>query len=362
MISRRFILRSALLAGLVACGHGEPFGTGIYTPGTPAGSGALVRLTFNLGKDRTPAWLPDGSGIVYSFEREDRPDRDHCLGRLPAPGGAVTRVDCVTTVEADDSLDVLEEPAVAADGRIAYILSSASLFPVKPLAPDADAIVVGSLSDPLTVRVLQPIVYTAPSGRQHYTVLSLRWLDANRLVYVGGTVVYPLVCVGCQVRDTIDWGLEIVVLDFAGPTPGLTVVPGTDGASSVTPGATPDTIYWTKNGDSRVYRTALTSGITDTAYDFGPGEIARDVDVVGSKLAAVVGGNVASFVDPSFGLLQVDGGGFLHMVDLVANTDTTLGDPNVLIRRPALAPSGRSIVVETQPPSKLSDLWLVAVP
>lgn len=360
MISRRFIVRTALAIAAAGCSHSEPFTTGSYTPGGPLGTGAGVQITFNLGLDRTATWLPDGSAIVYSFERADK---DHCLGRLPPLGGSLTRIDCVTAYAANDSVDVLEYPVVAPDGRLAYVLSSTSRFPPLILVPDARALVLAPLDQPLDVRVLQPILYWAPSGRAHQMITSLHWLDASHLVYVGDHVTYPLRCTGCGGRDTVETGLEIAILDLAGATAVVSVVPGTDGASSVAVGATSDTIYWTKNGDSRVYRTALSSGQVDTVYDF-PGGIARDVSVAGRKLAAIVGGRIAYFIDPSYDPAQVDTGGFLHVVDLVAGTDTMLGDGAVYYRRPALSPAGDRIVVEAVPliPPFYTNLWLWEAP
>src|SRR5256885_8825838 len=82
----RSLPRLALLLFL-GCDHGTPFATGTYGSDQPFTAGSPRRLTYNLGQDRAPAWLPDESGIVYSFERTDRPDRDRCLGILPPEGG-----------------------------------------------------------------------------------------------------------------------------------------------------------------------------------------------------------------------------------------------------------------------------------
>src|SRR4029078_7804837 len=57
-------------------------------------SASPVRLTFNRADHRTPSWLPDGSGIIYSSERQDRTDRDRCLNTLPLGGGTVSATYC----------------------------------------------------------------------------------------------------------------------------------------------------------------------------------------------------------------------------------------------------------------------------
>jgi hypothetical protein len=60
----------------------SPIQTGSTRPRSTLHLALPRRLTFNLGDDRTPSWLPDGSGIIYSSEREDRPDHDHTDARI----------------------------------------------------------------------------------------------------------------------------------------------------------------------------------------------------------------------------------------------------------------------------------------
>src|SRR5574338_1719655 len=95
-------MRLAAVLVLTACKHEAPLTPGVYPPNTPAGSGALVRLTFNPGVDLGPTWLPDGSGILYAMERTDRSDFDRCLALLPATGGTIEREICDRNPAADD--------------------------------------------------------------------------------------------------------------------------------------------------------------------------------------------------------------------------------------------------------------------
>ena len=73
-----------LLLASVGCGHTEPFSTN--PPGTdaPFDAGPPARLTLNQGPDRGAAWLPDGSGILYSSQQLGRRDHDVCLALIPA--------------------------------------------------------------------------------------------------------------------------------------------------------------------------------------------------------------------------------------------------------------------------------------
>jgi hypothetical protein len=66
-------LRSGLMLLAAACDHTSPFRPEPPAPAPPFSSFFPRRLSFNVGDDRTPAWLPDGSGILYSSERQDRP-------------------------------------------------------------------------------------------------------------------------------------------------------------------------------------------------------------------------------------------------------------------------------------------------
>jgi len=150
-------------------------------------------------------------------------------------------------------------------------------------------------------------------------------------------------------------------------------IPGTENASGVSPGATADQIYYTVSGDSRVYRRTLSTGVIDVAHDFGAAGLARDVHVVGNRMAAVVGGRVSYGIDPLFGPTQWDSGGGVHVVDLQSGADVTLDGPG-LFRRPQLSPSGAGLVVEVYPlilsgdnppdtvVSRRSDLYLYGLP
>src|SRR5574341_164340 len=351
-----------LLCGFVAgCSHGEPFTPGSYTPAGPYSPGSPSRLTFNLGTDRTPVWLPDGSGILYSFERLDRPDRDRCLALLPPQGGSLRRLVCVPNPVADDSADDFVWFAPAGDGRVAYVRASTKLFSsFHPTAPDHEALVLADLARPLRSEELQQTPYFAPSGITHTTVASVRWLGPASLVYVGQKVVYQHICQGCAPFDTIPTGLEIATLDWSGAAPVVAVVPGSDNASSVAVAAA-DTIYFTRNGDTRVYRLALSSGQTVVAHDFGAAGIARDLHVVGPRLVAVVGGAVIDSIDPFNGHIQVDSGGPLFVVDLLTGTGAMLADTSYRFRRPAVSPDGRRVVVERVTVNR-SDLWLLELP
>ena len=117
-------------------------------------------------------------------------------------------------------------------------------------------------------------------------------------------------------------------------------IAGTDLASGVSPGASEDEVYYTLNGDSRVYRKQLSSGDVTVVHDFGAAGFARDVHVVGNRMAAVVGGRVAfAPADPSLGPTQWDSGGVVHVVNLQDGDDDhdRRPGPGLFPATPALA-------------------------
>ncbi len=335
---------------------------GSFTPGGPFGSVVPLRLTYNLGEDLGPVWLPDGSGFLYTMERLDRDDKDRCLVLMAAGGGSIEREICDRTPAADDSIDAYSAAAIAANGRLAYARATASFTAGWPITPHDQQLVVGTLADPFTVRVLLPsIPYPSPSGRIHQGVAQVRWLNDTSLIYLGQHVSYPAVCTNCVLRDTLASGLEITRINVGSATPALHVLPGTDQASSVTV-AGRDTLFFTVNGDTRILRLTLADGAVGVVHDFGIGGIARDVQASGGRLLAVVGGNVSFASDSITGGMQRDSGGTIVLVDPATGGETPLALGS-LFRHPALSPDGRRIVAESYVGgTRSSDLWLLETP
>ena len=334
-----------LLLPLLGCGHTEPFGTPPTGTDQPFDAARPVRLTFNLGPDRGAAWLPDGSGILYSSQQLGRRDHDVCLALIPPRGGSQRQLTCDLSPTGADTVDAIESPAPAPDGRLAFFGQSSRLGSIPP---GSSAIYLGSLSDPANRVTLRPVPYTLPGGPLHSGVSRLRWLSATRLVYLGERVDFMQHCDRCVEWDTVTTGLNLVSLDVTQPNATPQIIPSTDNASSLSLGANEDEIYFTLNGDARVYRQTLSTGVVSVAYDFGTAGTARDVNVMGTRMAAVVGGRVIFGTDPRFGATQWDSGGVLHLVDLEAGTDVALDGPG-LFRRPQISPSGSGVVVEVYP-------------
>ena len=148
--------------------------------------------------------------------------------------------------------------------------------------------------------------------------------------------------------------------DWGGPVPVFAMLPGSDQASSVAVAGS-DTVYYTTNGDSRVYRLVLSTEAITVVHDFGLAGIARDVQVAGGRLVAVVGGSVSFDNDPLIGPVQRDGGGTLYLVSLATGVQRALTSGVELFRHPALSPAGDRLVTEMITGGS-SEIWAVRLP
>jgi hypothetical protein len=235
----------------------------------------------------------------------------------------------------------------------------------------ASNLFLGDADNPVGATLLQPVPYTAPNGRLHSSIRVPQWIGADSLVYLAeqlfyeGSTFFP---------DTFYTGLDVVLLDLSSAEPRFEVISGTDYASAVDVSDDGRAIYYTLGGDSRVFQRDLSSGAVTTIYDFGPGNIARDVQIRGNRLVAVVGRSVLYRFEDANGNVQRDEGGDLAMVDLETLASTLFTTDSVLFRHPMISPDGSRVVVEVQPfdtvhhqvvseynaSNHRADLWLFA--
>lgn len=336
----------AVALALTACDHSAAFSPADPRTTVPFTTGSPRAITFSTGDDRNPAWLPDGSGIIYSSEQLGRRDHDRCLQILPATGGQVTTRLCnLQNVHLDDSTDRYEAPAVNTDGQLLYTLARGFVGLQKG---PRQALVLSTVASPFAgARELTPIPYFASNGRTHSSITQIHWTGPGTFIYLAQNLFYEG---STFLPDTFYTGLDVVRGDLSSGDAVLTVVAGTDYASgvSVDP-ATPDLFYFTLGGDSKVYRQSLGSGTRTVAFDFGAGHIVRDAQVSGNRLVAVVDGSVHDSVEDAHGFVQRDEGGDLAIVDLGSGTVQTFSLEATLFRRPAISPSGTTFVVEASP-------------
>jgi Tol biopolymer transport system component len=121
-----------LLLASLGCGHTEPFSTNPPATDVPFDMGPPARLTMNQGPDRGAAWLPDGSGILYSSQQLGRRDNDVCLALIPATGGSQRQLTCDLSPTGADSPDAIESPAPTPDGRLAFVARASRIAAITP--------------------------------------------------------------------------------------------------------------------------------------------------------------------------------------------------------------------------------------
>jgi hypothetical protein len=336
---------------LAGCGHGEPFQVPAQGSDGPLVPGPVARLTYSAGRDQSAAWRVDGSGILYTYEDLSAPVRGWCLGVLPAAGGSRVQSRCGRNTT--DSIEAWDLAAESGDGRVAFTRARSLR---AALAPGDWALVVGPAADPGAAAPVLTIPTTPPSGPAIRAVGQVAWLEASTLVVLGQNYFVGRPTPGAAI-DTIATGRLLYSLPAAGGTPAP--MAGTDYVSSVAVRG-PDEILFTVGGRSTVYRRALAAGTNTPFLDFTGQGIVRDVSVAGDLVALVVGGNVTWGYDANVGdSTQVDAGGQLVVVNLVSG-DTWAADASLRLRRPALAPDGRHVVVQTA--ARPADLYLLQLP
>ncbi len=343
-----------------ACSHTEPFRPGSTGNEGPHDGSLPVRLTFDPGVDQYPAWLPDGSGLLYSYELTGAPDHDRCLGLLPPGGGSRRLEQCATGDIRHDSTNALLTSAGGPGDLAAWV----DVVGVRRLAgPQGGGIRVGRRGDQLGARLVQVLPYVAPGGLRHAMATNLAWLGDSAVVYVGNELVYPSACSTCKV-DTVPVGREIVLLRVDRNPASLEVVAGTFEATSLSVSRDGAILYFTVAGDSRVFGRNLATGSVSIIHDFGVLGIARDVSVSGTSLVAIVGGQVSYFTDPQYGPMQVDYGGTLYHLAMGTSQVTPLSALDRAARHPAISPDGLHVAVEltaTLQPGP-PDLYLYSTP
>jgi len=363
-VSTRSTLRTViLLLGVVSCEHTEPFQASPPPPiSGPLTTTFPTRLTYNLGADAYPTWGPDGSAILYQAEDPNDPNRDRCLFALPPTGGTQTPVACADSI----SLNVSYGPAgVSSTGRVAVYESVSGLGAGTPLSA---GMYLAAAWPFRSAKLILPLPIVTPGGRAD-KLTSLHWLGDSAFLALGvRTTVASRCAFPCPpgiVPDTLETGLEVLLVRVAGDTAAVSLVPGTIRASSYSFVA-PDTLYFTLNNDNRILRTHVSGGAVDSVFAFAADSvdapvgdavavptIARGLQIHGHTAFAVLGGRVDYHPDSGQGEAQRDWGGKVHKVNLSTGADTLLGTrpplsgaSYVWVRNPTLSPDGATLTGE----------------
>jgi hypothetical protein len=203
-----------------------------------------------------------------------------------------------------------------------------------------------------------------PAGRVD-KLTSIHWLGDSSFLALGIRATSAALCQFCAV-DTLETGVQVVLVRPVADSATVTLVPGTNRASSYSFVA-PDTIYFTLNNDNRILRTRIGGGAIDSIFAFPPDSnvappgdrrgfpaVARGLQVSGHTAFAVIGGRFEYLPDSGSGEAQRDWGGHMHKVNLATGADTVmgyappigLGFEYVWMRSPALSPDGQILTAE----------------
>ncbi|HXI35264.1 MAG TPA: hypothetical protein VNH63_14365 [Gemmatimonadales bacterium] len=327
-----------LLVAATACAYDVPWTPGNYGPDGPFTGASPGKITLNPGADRTPAWLPGDTGVLYSVERGD-PPHDRCFGVLSARQWTIERWLCHLNPAAADSVNAFEWPAVRGDGRLAY---QRAVWMTTSLAPISRSLVVATLDRWDDARLLLAFPTGGGPNSSAEGARDVAWLDDTSLVFVREVMDVARNPTTGRIDTTVT-PLDVERVDFGGAAAIVTVVPGTAGATSVAVNDSGTAIYYTLGGDTVVYRRHFAAGVVDTVYAFAAGAAPSDVQVRGARLLAIVAGD-------------------LHVVDLQARSEVVIPGPGVAFAHPALSASGRTVVVEGAVGSGAPDLWRVLLP
>jgi hypothetical protein len=348
-----------LLLAIAACAHELPPEPRVGVLDSIPDVGPPVRLTLNPGKDAAPLFSPDGNHVWYSWERIDRSDLDLCLGRIPVGGGTRDREICHSWPAAHpDSVNWYIWAAPHPDGkRLAWFRLSGRRDAPRGYSGE---MVIAGVDVPLeAVRIDSMRNFPTQVAPDHFHEQPerIRWVDDTTLVYLAVQVV--VLFNFSLPQDTLYSGFEIGIIRMTGGGAQLTYVPGTSSASGFDLGPAGE-IYFTKNGDNRVFRTSLAGGVIDTVLDFGPGtEIVRDPVVIGSVVYAIVDGDVTYQFFQDLGNLQSDAGGELWRA---TPSGAELVDSTRRWRHPAWDPNRNLLAIEGRDPvTRVTDIYLFEI-
>lgn len=356
-----------LLLATAGCGHEKPFQPTPYSQDSARTGGSLRQLTYNLGADRAPAWLPGDSGLLYSAERLDTPSRHRCVASMGPRGGTIAALDCQNFALSIDSTYAFEWPAIRPGGEVSFLLVANRITSVRPGYQSFRLGQLGDLSSSIELFTLPYRVDTA----FHTAVITPRWLDSARMIFIAGLL---LVGEPPIPTDTVYGGRQVALLNRETGVSVITGIPGTTNASSVAVNPEDSIFYFTVMGDSRVYRSDLAGSNIQIHYDFGFTSVARDVAVRGDSLLVVVGTRAVMIDYPEVGAVQYDLGDRLRLIHPASGLDIVVGDSGLCYRRPAFAHTGQTLLAEgfatagaasctpTANASPEGNIWLLQLP
>lgn len=293
-----FALIAALVVGVPACYHSEPFGTGDPAALPPLDDRMPRRLTFNPGDDRTPS----GSlgRVLYSRLDPSRATPGRCLTFIPDSGGTIEVSYCPPAPSAADTFvsTWLEPVTNAAGDSIAYLwLRSAA---TSSLAAWTHHLVTAPVDAPADTTRALLLAGTMPGGRFFNTAMKITWIDQFTIRFLAAYDSIFKVKGGGSGRftDTVVVPRGVVNLDL--DSRALLIHDGMDSAVAYAPA--PDGGTWLVRGDdpTAILRARPSEPGLDTVATVA-GAV-TDIAVVGDRVVVAIP-SLARFewIDPAMG-------------------------------------------------------------
>lgn len=178
---------SAVILGLTACGHTQPFTTAGADSLPPQSTTVPRRLTFSFGDDRQPS-VAAGRLVFSRLEpAAARTSGESCLAYMPPEGGTISAEPCpppIPQTPADTFVDTWTEPVLSPDGqRVAFMWQQGSLIGV--LGFYRTFLVVAPAEAPTDPhRFVWEILMALPGYRFGDSVQKIAWVDDHRLRFL----------------------------------------------------------------------------------------------------------------------------------------------------------------------------------
>ncbi len=345
------------LISLVGCGHTDPFTDQDNSEDGPFAPGDPLKLTYNVGFDAYPFYLPGDTLVGYAFQRPGTTNGNQCFGVLPAGGGTTISESCPRTAASLDSTERFEVgvPLTADSVLLVQVTRVAG-----GRADDFAYIGRAAWNDATSFSVIQRFPIRTPAGSIEFTPSHMALTGDGNVAYLSTTA--SSACPGFEpfCEDPIRpvllvHGLEIAQVPLAGGA--IQVLPGTDLATSMGAGRSPGSVIFTRPLDTRVYERDA-GGVITVLVDMVEGPAARDVQLHGDTVVAITGGMVSVFTLPDGRQVQSVSPGNITLAR-ISTGEVTLAAMGSW-SRPSFSGDGTKLVAEFA--GGAGDVYVVTLP
>lgn len=321
--SVRTVVGFALVLLVGSCGHSDPFLTTPPTDGDrPFSTGPSVRLTFDEGMDRFPAFTPDDRTMWYSFAPPERADGDRCLASMPARGGSRTEY-CLPSIVDATRRDAFDQASPGPDDQLIYGRYESV---IGALLVSSGSLDLASVTHPLAGRSLLSLPHNFGGiGFNH--IGRIRWIANDHVIVVAENQSLIPHCTACAKRDTIVLGAGLLDGRITAESATFQLIEGTRDAADFAISASGDSLYFTRSDDlneptgraSSLYAVPLGGGVAQRLFSVAASDTFYSIARIGARYA----------VRSNRGILSVD---------LTSGSSTTLVGVN------ADAPAGFGMI------------------